>query len=279
MLYAGVVIVYHVRASSLMTSCSRAPFVVALAAAMFAAFFTATLAACEARSGPATTALVELYTSEGCSSCPPADQQLRRIRDAVDANASVVPLALHVDYWDGIGWKDPFSKPAFGTRQSRLVHLNHHGVVYTPHFFVGGTELSGWRGTLGDEVRRQNARPARADIHLQANVTASGALVVNVEATAQAGIEPTALYLAITESGLESKVTRGENAGTTLAHDHVVREWIGPVRLAGGAVRTQREIAIPATWNPARLNVVGFVENETTGDVLQAVSAINCTRS
>ncbi len=102
---------------------------------------------------------------------------------------------------------------------------------------------------------------------------------MDVEATTRAGVAPAALYLAVTESGLESKVTRGENAGATLAHDHVVREWIGPLRLADGALRTQREIAIPATWNVARLNVVGFVENEKTGDVLQAVSTGTCARS
>ncbi len=121
---------------------------------------------CDARSGAATAALVELYTSEGCSSCPPADQRLRQIRAAVAPDAVVVPLALHVDYWDSIGWKDPFAKPAFSARQSWLVRLNQRGVVYTPHFFVGGAELGSWQGRLGDAVGRQNARPARADIHL-----------------------------------------------------------------------------------------------------------------
>ncbi|MEP6658010.1 MAG: DUF1223 domain-containing protein [Betaproteobacteria bacterium] len=245
---------------------------------MAAAVPTASLAACEARSGPTTAALVELYTSEGCSSCPPADRALRRIREVAGATATVVPLALHVDYWDGIGWKDPFSKPAFGTRQSRLVHLNQHAVVYTPHFFVGGMELGG-SGMLGDEVRRQNVRPARADIQIKADLTPSGTLVVDVEATTHGSVEPAALYLAVTESGLESKVTRGENAGSTLAHDHVVREWIGPIRLAAGALRTRREVAIPATWSSTRLNVVGFVEDETTGGVLQAISAGNCAKS
>ena len=234
---------------------------------------------CDARSGAATAALVELYTSEGCSSCPPADQRLRQIRAAVGPNAVVVPLALHVDYWDSIGWKDPFAKPAFSARQRWLVRLNQRGVMYTPHFFVGGAELGNWQGRLGDAVGRQNARPARADIHLTANVTSGGTLVVDVDATIRGAVAPAALYLAVTESGLESKVTRGENAGATLGHDHVVREWIGPLRLTDGAVRTQREITIPPTWNVARLNIVGFVENEKTGDVLQAVSTGNCARS
>ncbi len=256
---------------------SRSPIAFTLAAALSAAIPVPGFA-CEARSGPTTAALVELYTSEGCSDCPPADQQLRHIRDAVGPAATVVPLALHVDYWDDIGWKDRFSKPAFGTRQRWLVDLNRQGVVYTPQFFVGGAELGQWRAALRDEVHRQNQRPARADVRVRASVAANGALVVDADATAQSAVEPIALYVALTESGLESKVTRGENAGTTLAHDYVVRDWVGPVQLSGGVAHAHREIAMPATWNPARLNVVGFAENETTGDVLQAVSASNCAK-
>ena len=255
------------------------PIVLALIAIMAVASPATSAPTCDVRSGATTAALVELYTSEGCSSCPPADQRLRQIRTAVGPDAVVVPLALHVDYWDSIGWKDPFAKPAFRARQNWLVHLNQHGVVYTPHFFVGGAELGSWQGRLGDAVGRQNARPARADIHLKANITAGSTLVVDVEATARSGVAPAVLYLAVTESGLESKVTRGENAGATLAHDHVVREWIGPLRLIDGAVHMQREISIPSAWNAARLGVAGFVENEKTGDVLQAVSTGNCARS
>jgi hypothetical protein len=93
-------------------------------------------AACDARSGPKTAALVELYTSEGCSSCPPADRQLSRLRQALDPAAKVVPLALHVGYWDYIGWKDPYAQAAFGERQNRLVHANQRRTVYTPQFFA-----------------------------------------------------------------------------------------------------------------------------------------------
>lgn len=88
-------------------------------------------ATCDARSGPKTAALVELYTSEGCSSCPPADRQLSRLRQALDPAAEFVPLALHVGYWDYIGWKDPYAQAAFGARQSWLVHANRQKTVYT----------------------------------------------------------------------------------------------------------------------------------------------------
>jgi hypothetical protein len=233
-------------------------------------------AACDARSGPQTAALVELYTSEGCFSCPPADRQLSRLRQALDPAAEVVPLALHVGYWDYIGWKDAYAQEAFGERQSWLVHANRQNTVFTPQFFVGGTELRLSQDALRDKVRQLNRQPAAAAIRVQAGLTASGALALRADATARAGAGPAALYLAVAESGLVTKVTRGENGGATLAHDHVVREWIGPIRLAGGAAQAQREIALPAAWNRARLEVVAFVQDERSGSVLQALSAQHC---
>ncbi len=236
-------------------------------------------AACEAQSGPKTAALVELYTSEGCSSCPPADQQLSRLHQVLDPTATVVPLALHVGYWDYIGWKDPYAQSAFEQRQSWLVHTNRHDTVYTPQFFVGGAELRSWRGALADKVRQLNAAPAAAAIHVRAAVAADGSLTLDAEAKTLAAAGPAALYLALAESGLASSVTRGENSGSTLKHDHVVRAWIGPVRLVAGAAKVQREIALPADWNRARLELVAFVQDERSGGVLQALSARQCAAS
>ncbi len=258
---------------------SRAFAICAIVAVSSTALPATSFAACETRSGPKTAALVELYTSEGCSSCPPADRQLSRLREALDPTAEVIPLALHVGYWDYIGWKDPYAQAAFGERHRWLVHVNRHQTVYTPHFFVGGTERSLSADALREEVRRLNARPAEAEIRVQASVAPSGALTLSADATARVGANPAALYVAITESGLVSKVTRGENAGVTLAHDHVVREWIGPIRLSGGAARVQRDIALPTAWNRAQLELVAFVEDERTGSVLQAVSAQQCAPS
>jgi hypothetical protein len=247
-----------------------------LVAASSAALPASGWAGCEARSGPKTAALAELYTSEGCSSCPPADQQLRRLRQVLDPEAVVIPLALHVGYWDYIGWKDPYAKAAFGERQSWLVRANQRNTVYTPQFFVSGAELRPWQGALRDKVRRVNAKPAAAAIHVQASIAPDGALALDADAIAPAGAEPAALYLAVAESGLVSNVTRGENSGATLSHDHVVREWIGPVRLTGGTARIKRDVALPAAWSRARLEVIAFVQSERTGNVLQALSALQC---
>lgn len=236
-------------------------------------------AACDAHSGPKTAALIELYTSEGCSSCPPADRQLSNLRQALDPAAEVVPLALHVGYWDYIGWKDGYAQDAFGERQSWLVHANKQMTLYTPQFFVSGTELRSWQRGLRDTVRQLNLLPPAAAIRLRAGLSADGRLALHAEASAREGAEPAALYLAVAESGLVTKVMRGENGGATLAHDHVVREWIGPVRLAGGTAQVQREIALPAAWNRARLEVIAFVQDERSGSVLQALSAQHCAGS
>lgn len=229
------------------------------------------LAACEVHSGQKTAALVELYTSEGCSSCPPADRQLGRLREALGPDAEVVPLALHVGYWDYIGWKDPFARPAFAERQEWLVHANGQRTLYTPQFFVNGTELRAARTSLREAVRRLNLTPAAADIRLHAALAPNGLLQLSAQASSAAPSAPLVLYVALTESNLVSQVARGENAGARLEHDHVVREWIGPVRLGADGARVQRDIRVPAAWNRSQLELAAFVQDPRSGRVLQAV--------
>src|SRR5258708_33001025 len=199
---------------------SRSFIFCALIAAPAAAEPGTGMAGCDVRSGPKTAALVELYTSEGCSSCPPADQQLSRLRQVLDSAAEAVPLALHVGYWDYIGWKDPYAQTAFAERQGWLVRVNQHRTVYTPQFFVNGSELRSGRDALRDKVRQQNALPAVAVIHVRASIAPNGALALNAEATSPAGAEPAALYLAIADSGVGSKGAAGRNNGEARARCH-----------------------------------------------------------
>jgi hypothetical protein len=233
--------------------------------------------ACSVQSGPTTAALVELYTSEGCSSCPPADRLLGRIRQEIGTGAQAYALALHVDYWDDIGWKDPYAQGIFSERHRWLVAANGHATTYTPHFFLNGTELSTVRPALGPAVERINAAPAGATIALQARLAAGGPLVIDANASATAPQQPAALYLAVAESGLVSKVTRGENGGSTLTHDHVVRQWIGPIALVDGHVQAQRELSLPAGVQRSHLEVVAFVADEHSGRVLQALGTGRCS--
>jgi hypothetical protein len=250
-------------------------------AILAAALLSPTLswAACDVKSGPKTTALVELYTSEGCSSCPPADKRLSQFPSHDYGFEQVVPISLHVDYWDDLGWKEPFAQPQFSERQSWLVHANGHKTVFTPHFFVSGTEVRDWRGDLGNELKRITSAPARASVRIHAEPTDSGALSVEASATAPGSAGSSVLFVALTEDHLVSSVSAGENRGVTLSHDHVVRQWIGPIALNNGHVDFKQVVTLRADWKRARLGVAGFVQDPRTGQVLQAVGAASCLRS
>jgi hypothetical protein len=233
-------------------------------------------AACDVTSGPNTAALIELYTSEGCSSCPPADKRLSQFPSHDYSLERVVPISLHVNYWDNLGWKEPFAQTRFGERQSWLVHVNGHKTVFTPHFFVSGTEVRDWRGRLGDELKRVTAEPARASIGLHAEFTGAGVISVAGSATANSHPGQLALFVAVTENKLTSRVSAGENRGVTLSHDHVVRRWIGPIALKSGHVDFKQNVMVHPAWNAAQLGIAGFVQDLGTGQILQAVGATQC---
>ena len=228
---------------------------------------------CSIASGAQRAALVELYTSEGCSSCPPADKQLSLI--GAPANTNVVALALHVNFWDYIGWKDPFARAEYTERQRWLIGVNGSRTLYTPHFFVGGVETQD-RSQVGSMIRTQSAKPAGANIRVTAGRSASGALEIQVTASGAAAAAPLALHAAVTESALVTHVKAGENRGETLAHDHVVRHWLHPVPLKDGAANLGQAVGVTPEQLKKGLNVIAFVQNTRTGEVLQAVTTGAC---
>lgn len=229
--------------------------------------------ACVVKSGTATAALVELYSSEGCSSCPPADTALRQLRQALDANATMVPLALHVSYWDRIGWKDVFAQKIFDARQTELLSYRKSRVAYTPQFFVNGVELRSWRDDLPDTIRQINARPAPLTITLT-SMPATDSVLLEAQVTAVDPHVGGALYLAVSESALVSTVTHGENSGATLRHDNTARLWLGPIQLKQGTARLSQNISLAPDWRRQNLQAVAFVQDQ--GNVLQAVSTAQC---
>jgi hypothetical protein len=236
-------------------------------------------AQCAATSGPNTTALVELYTSEGCSSCPPADRWLSGLARRGYGPQRVVPLALHVNYWDYIGWKDPYAKREFSVRQRKLTQLQRLALVYTPQVMLQGRDFRGWgTSAFDDAVAGINARPARARLELQ--ITSASPHVLMVRASAEvldpAQVDESGLYLAAYENRLESRVTAGENRGRTLAHDHVVLQWAGPVRFAGLRLEAERALALLPGALAANSGVVAFVQNRRTAEVLQALLLATC---
>ena len=252
----------------------RTAAVVAMLGAMLA--LPALGASCGARSGAETVALVELYTSEGCDTCPPADRWLAASFRGNAAAARAIPLAFHVDYWDRLGWKDRFATAAYTERQYAAMRANHTATVYTPQVLVQGRDFAGWRGkgrSLSSAVAAANGRPPRADITLDAVARPGGVAVkTQVQIAVAADRDGATAYVALVDSGLVSEVRAGENAGARLTHDHVVRVLqAAPAVDASGAGAVEVVLPWPseAGHDPT---VVAFVQNAQTGDVLQALA-------
>jgi hypothetical protein len=236
------------------------------ALAFVAAMSAAPVQACSATSPAHQVALVELFTSQGCSSCPPADRWLGQLAER-SPRSRVVPIALHVDYWDYIGWKDPYARGEFTARQRALAAANGSRTVYTPGVFIQSQEFAQWAD--GDRfdaaVRSITSAAAAVRITLAATV-ASGVVQAEVSAVALASAREPRLRLALVESGLATRVRAGENRGETLTNDRVVRAWLGPLPLSPAPQR----IPLPAGADAGHLALVAIVE-DASGRVLQAV--------
>jgi hypothetical protein len=234
---------------------------------------------CSAVSAAATAALVELYTSEGCDSCPPADRWLSSLGARGYAPDRVVPIALHVDYWDYIGWKDPYARQAFSARQRKMAALARAAAVYTPQVLLQGQDFRAWRGAAFEQaVAKINARPARARIALRLDARSKDAFEVEASAELLEGTPPAdlGLYLGAYENKLVSEVKAGENRGKALPHDYVVLQWAGPYEFRGPRLAERQRLALLPRAVPANSGVVAFVQNRASGEVLQALMLPAC---
>jgi len=175
--------------------------------------------ACPLRAEQGPRAIVELYTSEGCNSCPPADQWLA----ALPHDGSVLALAFHVDYWDSLGWADRFASPAFTARQRALQSPSGARFVYTPQVLVDGRDFPGWRQLPPAALPAAASPPLPPDAPRLLLRRESTQLIVEVGPAA--GGASLAGYWALVEDGHGSQVAAGENAGRALRHDHVVRRY------------------------------------------------------
>jgi hypothetical protein len=229
---------------------------------------------------PRPVVVAELFTSEGCSSCPPADALLRRLVSTQPIEGvDVIGLSEHVDYWNRLGWRDPYSAFAFSQRQSAYNDgAFHNEAIYTPQMVIDGHFES--VGSDEASVRRNilaAAREGKAQLDLAA--TASGtALLVDVTATANDGrrIGDADLVLAVTESGLTSAVARGENRGRTLAHDAVVRSLttIGRLKPPARQVSAHADFPVDQHWRAERLRVVVLLQERTSHRIVGAAAII-----
>jgi len=214
-------------------------------------------------------ALLELFTSEGCSSCPPADELLAKVQTELK-DKPVYLLAYHVDYWNRFGWKDVFSSPVYSKRQmaySRWLNAQ----VYTPQLVVNGsTELVGSdEPALRKAVSWALGSAPLAGVSLQAQ-RKGNELIVNYTVTDSAASE-NKLLIAIVQKAATSKVSSGENGGLTLSHVQIVRD-LQTVDLSNGK-KGISSIKLPQGFNANGWEIIGFVQNAATGEVLAASKA------
>ena len=235
---------------------------------------------CTAQSGATQAAVIELYTSEGCSSCPPADKWLSTLKapggDKNNAAGSLngpmngtvngaVVQAFHVGYWDYIGWVDRFASPAHTTRQRQIASLGGQSTIYTPQAVLNGRDWKNWGRPPATK------EPAGASISLRQ--VADDQFEATVTPTLGSSSTWSA-YWTVTEHGHSSRVKSGENAGEFLQHDFVVRQYTPAGDYAADAKTPQKLVwrSIAATpGHPRQINLVVF--DKKTGKTLQAVSA------
>jgi hypothetical protein len=255
-------------------------FTVLVAIVSSAAYSASSVGPCAKQSPSHSVALVELYTSEGCSSCPPADRWISQKDGMGFTSDQLIRLSLHVDYWDQLGWKDNFARRTFSERQSNLASLANTRTVYTPEVFLNLRELRNWNSAsrFKEAIQQVNAKPANADIRLEITGATSGQMLLQASFQLKPGVmakQPNAI-IALYENQLVSSVAAGENRGVTLHHDFVVREWIGPIELASGAAEYKKTVKIDREWNPKNVGVAAFIQDFATKEVFQATALPAC---
>lgn len=225
--------------------------------------------------------VVELFTSEGCSSCPPADALLARLDKTQPVEgAEVIPLALHVDYWNHLGWSDPFSSRQFSERQGEYAAAFGKEDVYTPQMVVDGVrEFNGGNSSLAQEAIGKAAREPKGEVLITRTPSQSEGFVHIVARIDNfprpADGQAADVLLALTESGLASDVARGENSGRRLTHVGVVRSLKslgGLPEAPGNAFKAETEVPVEKGWRRENLRAVVFAQERGTRRVLAAGS-------
>ena len=215
----------------------------------------------ESRESQAT--LIELYTSEGCSSCPPAEKWLSGLKENTGLWRDFVPVAFHVDYWDYLGWRDPWSAKAFSARQRAYARVWGSGNIYTPGFVLNGSE---WRDWASRKIKPSLAKPGV--LKISSDDSNHWQIVFTPTTPGDSKFDACAAFLA---SGLSSDVKAGENAGRRLEHDFVVlslaRESLSSRE---GAFRTALTFDKSQKAIGGRLGVAVWVTRRNSLEVLQA---------
>jgi hypothetical protein len=252
-----------------------------LSAVMMLNITPAQAATCSANSGAQRVALLELYTSEGCDSCPPTDRWTSALPARGLGAERVVTLAYHVDYWNYLGWADPFAQARFTERQRFVNARIRNRTVYTPQLMLDGKD---YRSGLSindfqQRITAANREKPGADIALSLNSGGAGTLDTNARVTLHRKDAGVSVFLALTENKLANQVSAGENKGKRLEHDFVVRELAGPFAINAadtGNAAVSHKFRLAPTWKTRDLSVAAFVQTAATGEVLQTLAVPWC---
>ena len=241
----------------------RPRILLVIAAIIVLAILTLTMHGAPPKLGPAPV-VVELFTSQGCSSCPPADALIHDIANDPALRGRVIPLAFHVDYWDSLGWRDPFSSAEWTQRQARYARTMHLSSTYTPQAVVNGTRefVGSNRSALSAALEKASNEKSRADVTLTAR-REGNSLIATVNATVPANDD---LMLAVVEDGVTTKIEHGENAGRTLTNDAIVRKLI---RVAPRQATVK--VPLDAAWRD--VSATAFIQDRSTLAISAAATA------
>jgi hypothetical protein len=243
-----------------------------------AAFMAAVRADPAATSAAASApVLVELFTSEGCSSCPPADRLLNELRRG-SAGGGVIVLSEHVDYWDHLGWRDPFSSPVFSARQQHYGQQFRLESVYTPNMVVDG--FASFDGADGEQARKMielAGRAKKAAVAVtRSNEEGGGSVRISarVEHLGAAQVDHADVYLAIAESDVRSRPFAGENVGRPLQHAGVVRRLmkVAEIDAKRGIYTADLRVKLESSWKRENVQAVVFVQDRASGRIVGAAA-------
>jgi hypothetical protein len=214
-------------------------------------------------------ALLELYTSEGCSSCPPADELLGKIQNELK-DKNVYVLSYHVDYWDKQGWKDIFSNADFTKRQYDYAKYMEKDPIYTPQVIINGKidYVGSQETSLRNGIKSALSKPVSTNLSLEASQNANSLSVnYNVESTSK----NSRLLIAVVQKEAKSNVKRGENAHRVLSHYQIVRN-LQSVDL-NKAKKGIALVHLPKNYNAQDFEIIGFVQDMNSGAILEVKRA------
>lgn len=229
----------------------------------------------QAESGDKQAAVMELFVSEGCGKCPPAERWVETLPEQGFDRHQLIVLSFHIDYLNQQkGWVDRFAKPRYTERQKQMAQLNLYQTVFTPEFFIGGEVVHNWRQHGLEVIEFINQFDPEADMTLRAEKQAGQlAIHTRVSVTGKENQQFAKLYLAITEDNIISEIHGGDNIGAVFNHQNLVRRWLGPFELdASGESELSTQVMLEDEWKLDDLSVVAVVQNLNDGFVLQGLS-------